>query len=213
MMPPVARVDRDDGAGDAPADLLDARVVRCAARVSAMRLQSLSRARGGRLVAREPVRPAPSLRTSCPCASTTMRSPPGTPRRARRRSATRVRPCRRRCWAYSPCAQLLVLVFGDLTDVAEDVRAERFVRIVADGLRLDVDAREIALFLREPRDLRRREVVREDDGAEGSYAATSSYELVGDAAVVQQAIPQARLRQAERLREYAHRVLDAAVHL
>src|ERR1700722_3193694 len=61
-------------------------------------------------------------------------------------------------------AQLFVLVFGDLADIAEDVRGERLVGIVADRVRLDVDTGEIALFLRQPRDLRRREVAREDHG-------------------------------------------------
>ena len=88
------------------------------------------------------------------------------------------------------------------------MRALPLIGIVAHRLSLKVNARIIVLRFRQPRHLRRRKIACENDRTVGFVDVDFLEILVIDAAMVQQTVPQQRLRHAQNLGQPAHRGLD-----
>ena len=97
----------------------------------------------------------------------------------------------------------VVFVFGDRADVAEDVRTELVIRIVAHRLSLQIDAGQLILRFGQTRHLRGRQIAREDDGAVRFRAGYFVEIFVVDAAMVQEALPERSLGDVEHARQLA----------
>ena len=106
----------------------------------------------------------------------------------------------------------LVFFFGDLSDVAEEMRAELVVRVIAHGLRLEVEARQLILRFGQTRHLRAREVACEDDRPVRLVGRYLIEVGVVDAAMVEQALPEQAPGYVEHASELTHRRIDV-VHV
>ena len=114
-------------------------------------------------------------------------------------------------WQIALALERFVLIFVDLSDVAEQMRSAGLQRIVADRLRFEIDARQIVEQLRETRDRRHGQIAGENDGTVRFVGRHLVEALVVDAAMVEQPIPERGARNADgrgQRREFRLRIFD-----